>query len=342
LIRFSLSTRGLTGDMSRPLADQIDDAAEIVAFAAGLGAYSILRAPSHWISHPTVWAEPIPLLARLAPVAGAMALMTSVLKLPLHNPVDLAHQVATLDHITHGRLILGVGLGYHEGELKALGTNRRERVARFEESVAVMSALWTGETVNHAGRFWTVEDARMGYVPVQRPRPPIWNAAYSVPAARRAALICDGLYVADQATWAAAGELAGEYRRALAEAGKPGPGTVGLNRTMSVARTREEARRSAEAREAASSAYYARWGMREASMSSMGLEEGRDLAEWTIIGTPEACAEELVRRDREIGIDFVGLNFANMPADRSARCDYLQWVAEEVLEPANAAIARGA
>jgi alkanesulfonate monooxygenase SsuD/methylene tetrahydromethanopterin reductase-like flavin-dependent oxidoreductase (luciferase family) len=334
LIRFSLSTRGLTGDPSRPLSDQIDDAAEIVRFAAGLGTFDILRAPSHWISHPTVWAEPIPLLARLAAEAGELSLMTSVLKLPLHNPVDLAHQLATLDHIAHGRLIVGVGLGYNVAELEAAGTNRRERVGRFEESVALMKALWTGQPVTHEGRFWTAHDVRMGYVPVQQPHPPLWNASYSVPAARRAAAICDGLYIADQATWAAARDLAGEYRRALGELGKQGRGTVGLNRTMSVAPTHEEARRAAEAREAASSAYYSRWGMREASMSSMGLEEGRDLSEWTIVGTPQDCVEAIRRGDAEVGIDFIGLNFANLPGDVAARRDYLQWVSEEVLRPA--------
>jgi alkanesulfonate monooxygenase SsuD/methylene tetrahydromethanopterin reductase-like flavin-dependent oxidoreductase (luciferase family) len=334
VIRFSLSTRGLTGDPTRTLAAQIDDAAEIVRFAARLGTFHILRAPSHWISHPTVWAEPIPLLARLAPDAGELSLLTSVLKLPLHNPVDLAHQIATLDHIAHGRLIVGVGLGYNVAELEAVGTNRRERVARFEESVGLMAALWSGEAVSHEGRFWTVHDVRMGYVPLQRPHPPLWNASYSVPSAQRAGRICDGLYIADQATWSAARELAGVYRAAPAEAGKPGAGTVGLNRTISVAPTYEEARREAEAREAASSAYYSRWGMREASMSSMGLEEGRDLTEWTIVGTPSDCVAEIRRRHDEIGIDFVGLNFANLPGDLAARRDYLQWVSEEVLAPA--------
>src|SRR6185295_3927200 len=115
---------------------------------------------------------------------------------------------------------------------------------RFEESVGLMKALWGGESVTHEGRFWTVHDVRMGYVPVQQPNPPLWNASYSVPAARRAARICDGLYVADQATWGAARELAGVYRDALAEAGKEGRGTVGLNRTISVASTYEEARKA--------------------------------------------------------------------------------------------------
>jgi alkanesulfonate monooxygenase SsuD/methylene tetrahydromethanopterin reductase-like flavin-dependent oxidoreductase (luciferase family) len=342
MIRFSLSTRGLTGDVTRPLADQIDDAADTVRFAAGLRSFTILRAPSHWISHPTIWAEPIPLLARLAPEAGEMELLTSVLKLPLHNPVELAHLVATLDHIAHGRLILGVGLGYHEGELRAVGSSRKERVARFEESVAIMNALWSGETVDHEGRFWSVTDARMGYVPVQRMRPPLWNAANRDPAARRAAALCDGLYIADQATWPAAAELAGVYRDALGEVGKPGRGVVGLNRTMAVGRTHEEAYRAAAAREAASSAYYTKWGMKEATMSGMGLQEGRNFTEWTIVGTPEECVEQLRRQDEAIGIDFVGLNFANMPNERSARRDYLQWVSEEVLIPAGAALLGGA
>ena len=68
----------------------------------------------HWVSHPTVWPQPIPMLARLAPETGTMRLKTSMLLLPLLNPVDVAENVVTLDHITHGRLDLGVAIGYRE------------------------------------------------------------------------------------------------------------------------------------------------------------------------------------------------------------------------------------
>src|SRR2546422_85190 len=80
----------------------------------------------HWLSHPTVWPHPIAMLSRLAPEAGEMRLKTSMLLLPLLNPVDVAESVVTLDHITHGRLDVGVAIGYRE----------LEREARAAESTA--------------------------------------------------------------------------------------------------------------------------------------------------------------------------------------------------------------
>jgi len=66
--------------------------------------YAWVSAPHHWLAHPTAWPQPYPLLARLAPESGTMRLKTSVLLLPLLNPVEVAENIATLDHITHGRL----------------------------------------------------------------------------------------------------------------------------------------------------------------------------------------------------------------------------------------------
>src|ERR687887_2013004 len=125
----------------------------------------------HWISHPTVWPQPIPVLARLASETGRMRLKTSMLLLPLLNPVDVAENVATLDHITHGRLDVGVAIGYRERELEAVGLTRRDRVPKLEESLALMKRPWTGEEVTFAGRYAQVTKLRMGLTPVQKPHP---------------------------------------------------------------------------------------------------------------------------------------------------------------------------
>ena len=113
--------------------------------------YAWVSTPHHWLSYPTVWPQPYPLLARLAPEAGTMRLKTSVLLLPLLNPVEVAENIATLDHLTHGRLTLGVTIGYREEELQVVGLARRDRVAKFEESLQVMKQLSSGETVTFRG-----------------------------------------------------------------------------------------------------------------------------------------------------------------------------------------------
>ena len=157
-------------DPTRPVYEQIEEAAEVCRWARDLG-FSAMYMPQHFVSYPTVWPQPLQILSRLAPETGQMRLLTGILLLPYHNPLDLAEQIATVDHICHGRFTLGAGIGYRETELAAFGTNRRERVSRFEESLALMRQLWTGESVNFEGKYWQLHDGKMGFTPVQKPHP---------------------------------------------------------------------------------------------------------------------------------------------------------------------------
>ncbi len=135
--------------------------------------------PQHWVSHPTIWPQPFQMLARLAPETGAMRLLTGILLLPLHNPLQVAEDTATLDHISKGRFVMGAGLGYRDTELEAVGATRKDRVPRLTESIELMKRLWTGEEIDFEGKYWTVHKAKMGFVPLQRPHPPIWMACQS-------------------------------------------------------------------------------------------------------------------------------------------------------------------
>jgi alkanesulfonate monooxygenase SsuD/methylene tetrahydromethanopterin reductase-like flavin-dependent oxidoreductase (luciferase family) len=332
MLEFGFGLREFVGEGSAPtpLHRQIEEAAELLRLMDQLGTYDVVCAQHHWLSYPTIWLEPIPLLARLAPDAGRMRLMTSIMKPPIHNPVDLAHQVATLDQICNGRFIFGIGVGYPAIEFEAVGATRQQRAPRLEECLSLMKALWTGEAVTFEGRYWSAIDARMGYTPVQRPHPPIWNASHSLAATRRAARLCDGLLVARQATWQAVARHADEYRRALQEFGKT-TGLVGVNRNISVAPTYEAADAAARSRVARAASYYGPWGMQEASTVDTVLDAERDPRDWSIVGTPADCVESILRCRDELGIDFMAFGFANLPSDHSARKEYVQYLAEEVL-----------
>ena len=146
----------------------IDEAIEVVRAAAGMG-FAWVSIGHHWLSHPTVWPHPIAMLSRLAPEAGDMRLKTSMLLLPLLNPVDVAESVVTLDHITHGRLDVGVAIGYRERELEAAGLGRKDRVPKLEESLSVMKRLWRGDEVTFEGAYTKLTTARLGLLPCQRP-----------------------------------------------------------------------------------------------------------------------------------------------------------------------------
>jgi alkanesulfonate monooxygenase SsuD/methylene tetrahydromethanopterin reductase-like flavin-dependent oxidoreductase (luciferase family) len=132
----------------------IDEVIEVVAASSKLG-FDWISIGHHWLSSPTVWPKQFPFLARVAPETGSMQLKTSVLLLPLMNPIDVAENVATLDHISHGQFVLGISIGYREQELRNAGLTRKDRVPKLEESRFDEDALvWAGDDLSrqvHAG-----------------------------------------------------------------------------------------------------------------------------------------------------------------------------------------------
>jgi probable F420-dependent oxidoreductase len=130
----------------------------------------VLEAPP---TYRTAWYEPLITLAALAPETRSVTLGTSVLLLPLRNPVLVAKQAATIDVLSHGRLILGVGAGWSEHEFATLGLSIRQRGGRLEEGVRIIRRLWTEPVVSHQGRYWNFEDIELQPKPLQRPHPPI-------------------------------------------------------------------------------------------------------------------------------------------------------------------------
>src|SRR5437899_9662357 len=120
----------------------IDDAIEDVRAASTMG-YAWVSMGQHWLTYPTIWPQPYPLIARLAPETGNMQIKSSVLLLPLLNPVEVAENVSTLDHMTHGRLVLGVAIGYREAELETAGQSRNHRTDKLEEYIIRTKQLLT-------------------------------------------------------------------------------------------------------------------------------------------------------------------------------------------------------
>ena len=324
-----LYVRDYIDDPTRPLYDQIEEAAEIFSQAREMG-FTTIYMPQHFIAYPTVWPQPMEILSRLAPDAEGLRLMTGILLLTYHNPVDIAEQTATLDQISNGRFTLGVGLGYVEKELEAFGTNRAERVSRLEESISLMKDLWTGKEVNHEGEHWTVHGGRLGITPVQKPHPPIWLAAQSRGAVRRAAAIADACLLGPQPNWTDIDKLSEMYWEAIAK--QPGKtGHLTANRSISIARDRETAVSEAVAAGEAKAGLYTNFNMQESSTVDFGLGGSRELANWAVVGSPQDCAETIVRSHKENGMEYIGFGCLNLPKEKAARLEYLQFISEELL-----------
>lgn len=134
--------------------------------------------------------EPLTLLSFVAARTTRVRLGTSVLVLPYHNPIRLAKTVATLDVLSEGRVILGVGVGAIEREMEAMGSAFKERGAITDEAIAVMRTLWTDDEPRFDGAYSRF--AGMKFSPKPRQRVPIVIGGVSRAAIRRAARVGDG------------------------------------------------------------------------------------------------------------------------------------------------------
>lgn len=320
---------------TRGASELLDEVVGLVGAASRMG-FSWVSAPHHFLGHPSFFPHPFPVLARLAPEAGTMRLKTNVLILPLLNAVDAAEGLATLDHIAHGRLDVGVGIGYRDTELEAAGVTRKDRTPKLEESLALMKRLWSGEEVSFEGRYTRLTRARMGYRPYQRPYPFIEMAAQSVAATQRAARLTDGVFFGPQVGWRDIGALAAVFRETRAAATPAsGPGSVLASRSLIVGPTKEAAAAAAREFLEKTFAQYRAWSMQEPRMVSLRLDFDASLDDWAVYGSPRDCVEAL-ERGREMGLDGVGFTMYSLPGEMKARADYLHMVAEDILKPAGA------
>src|SRR5919109_1266308 len=131
--------------------------------------------------------DPLIVLSYVAARTRRIRLGTSVLIMPYRNPVATAKMIATLDQMSGGRVIAGVGVGWNAAEFQALGVSFHERGARTTEYLRIWQACWAPGEVSFAGRFFAFANMHVNPKPLQQPHPPIWIGGSSPAALRRAA-----------------------------------------------------------------------------------------------------------------------------------------------------------
>jgi probable F420-dependent oxidoreductase len=174
--------------------------------------------------------DPMVILTYAAAITTTIRLGVSVVVLPTHNPIHVAHQVATLDYASHGRAILGVGLG-REAHYTEFQIPRERRVRRFREGVELIKALWTEPEVRYPGEIFRLESGTMPLKPVQKPRPPIWLGGGHPDALRRAATIADGWMGSGGSSTASFSASVPILKAALEKAGRD-PGTFPISKRV--------------------------------------------------------------------------------------------------------------
>src|SRR5882757_2871894 len=187
--------------------------------AARVSGLASLMVGQHFVSSPLQMFQAMPLLARLAAEADGMMLGPGLLLLPLLNPVIVAEETATLDWLTGGNAIIGLGLGYRQEEFSSIGVPYKERVPRFAEGVEVIRKLWRDDVVEHKGRFHTLSKVQASLKPKRPGGPPIWMAGDVEAAVKRAAKLADAWMPSPMVTRDEVSRLGGLFRESRAAAG---------------------------------------------------------------------------------------------------------------------------
>ncbi|MBI2528224.1 MAG: LLM class flavin-dependent oxidoreductase [Candidatus Rokubacteria bacterium] len=283
-------------------AAKIRDHVEQVATARDCGFDSVFFA-QHFLANPYAFLHPLALLARLAGEGRGMVFGTGVLILPLYHPVELAEHVATLDAICDGKLVLGVGMGYRDEEFAAFGLRKRERVSRFEESLAVMTKLWTEESVTFRGQHFQLDNVTTRTRPVQKPHPPIWIGAKTDAAVERAARLGDAWVMTPSDELQDLDRQMKLYCAARVAAGKSPDTEIGMIVETYVAPHRKTALGEAEPYLRNKYSAYALWKRRSGEHVDDYYNMDRLITERFILGDPEDCVKAITELHARLGVN---------------------------------------
>ncbi|HZK91391.1 MAG TPA: LLM class flavin-dependent oxidoreductase [Stellaceae bacterium] len=279
------------------VAERVPEMVEQVRAARDAG-FASLWFPHHWLTHPMQMLQLTPLMGYLAAHAEGMTIGPNILILPPLNPMHVAEEAATLDVLTGGNYILGLGLGYRQPEFDAFGIPLSERAPRFTEAIGLMRRLWAEERVSHHGRFYTVNDAGISLKPVRPGGPPLYIAGQAEVSVKRAARIGDAWLIVNTGGLATLTPLMRTYRAALEEHGRTPleyPITVECYVGARQASAHEECREPLEYKYSA----YAAWGMED--RTGVPFEDfARDRF---IIGDKGSVTEEIARYRELLGVD---------------------------------------
>lgn len=268
--------------------------------AAQRNGFTYVCIGQHFLYEGLRWLQPVPLLARLAGETNAdVKLAPTVLIVPFYHPVVLAEELATLDIVSGGRLVVGAGTGYRQAEFDYLGVPYTERNERLTEALALMGRLWTEDTVTFEGRFWQLHEAPTHLHPIQQPRPPVWMGAMKPPGIKRAARLADAWMIVPEAPFAEVERDLALYDAERAAHGLDLP-RLPIRREIVAGDSMEDALDRYAARSAERYRAYAQRGHPELVRHDFDAGFRAWALERAILGTPDQCIERL----RELGPRF--------------------------------------
>ena len=269
-----------------PLAGDAGSLARQALLAEELG-YESFWLPEHHFGADAI-PEPLMLLAAVAAATRRIRLATTSYLLPLRHPLQAAAQVAVLDQLSGGRVILGVGRGFVPELFEAFQVKRSAKRELFAECLAGMRAAWAGQPVGSSG-------ARLQPEPVQKPHPPVWVAALGPKALAQAGALGLPYLASPLEPLAALEDNYAQHRAACAGAGHPLPDAVPVMRTIFAS---DDPALIARVRELLEH----RMTMMQQQSSALVRTLPRQLDDWAIVGTPQHVRETIARYRERLGI----------------------------------------
>ena len=259
---------------------------------------------------------PFVMLAAIAARTEQLRLGTGVFLGALHHPIAVCEQVATLDQISGGRAIFGVGTGYRKYEFDAYGSPFERRGRRLNETLEILRSTWTTGSFQHEGEFFHFDDIPLYPPCVQRPHPPIYVGGTSQAAIERAARLGDTWFTLPMETLEYVRDLADRYREACGRHGTTP--RICLMREGWVATSDEAVEEEWFRRALSFHRYYWETGTRgdhdDPVLQRVGTGEPVTYQEFVkdraFAGTPEMVVEEIQRWHDAIGFDEACLIFA--------------------------------
>src|SRR5215475_739953 len=302
---------------ARPSPEMYARAVDMAQAAETLNFRNIWLAEHHFSTYGYV-SRPAQLATYIAARTTRLRVGTAVIVVPLHHPLVVAEEIATLDQLAGGRVDIGLGRGYQHYEFERLGLELDSARARWEESVDIILKALTGEPFSYQGKLFQIPETTIFPQPIQRPHPPIWVTAQSPESVeatvRRGFNLLTGGFGVPVERMAQFRQL---FDRLVDEVKPATMPEVGVQRAVYVTDSVEDARAAAE---------QARWNMR-VTLSLRNhyerVENGHaipvaapeepdtdDLLDrFLVIGTPETVVRQIERLQEAVGISHFNCSF---------------------------------
>jgi alkanesulfonate monooxygenase SsuD/methylene tetrahydromethanopterin reductase-like flavin-dependent oxidoreductase (luciferase family) len=304
----------------RTESEAFDEAMEQVDAAERLGLDVMWLAELHFEPRRSVLSAPLSIASAIAARTSRMKIGIAVQVLPLCHPLRLAEEAATVDQLSHGRLIFGVGRSGVAQTYEAYGVSYAESRERFREILDIVEQAWTKPSFSYGGKYHSFNEVAVVPKPYQKPTPPIRIAASTpdtFPAiGRRGAAIFASVR---HTTWSDLAKQIQSYHDAWAEAGHPGRGQVFVSAPTYLAETEERA--SSEPKESITHFYREQANLLEGAarlvdaetavrrmrrvdqLRSLRYEDG--LRDHALVGTPDTIAKRVKVLQKEIGLSGI-------------------------------------